>query len=203
MFTELARTRCCRTPMTQATVVDVTVGSDGSVTSVNNGRPFTATDAEALCRSASSSKTRGDSIGYRGISFKSLAVVASKIEVRSAQVSFSFDRDDSVDLLAAAGKPKPADIPLIRNPTRISRSQVVEGATFVITPKSASIQVIGAINPLALLFLNRALERLRVHRASCDCGLCEAAAKVAADRVYRVAASWQAQIAVTRRRATR
>jgi hypothetical protein len=51
--------------------------------------------------------------------------------------------------------------------------------------------------------IERALERLRAHRASCKCGLCEAAAKVAADRVYRVAASWQAQIAVTRRRATR
>jgi hypothetical protein len=146
-----------------ATVVDVKVGSDGSVTWVNNGRPFTASDAEALCRSASSSKTRGDSIGYRGIGFKSLASVASKIEVRSAQVSFSFDRDDSVEMLAAAGKPKPADIPLIRIPSRISRSQVVEGATFVITPKSASTQVVGAINPLALLFL-RHVQSLTVTR---------------------------------------
>jgi hypothetical protein len=51
--------------------------------------------------------------------------------------------------------------------------------------------------------INRVLEQLRAHRASCRCGLCEAAAKVAADRVYRIAASWQAQIAVTRRRATR
>ena len=117
-----------------ATAVEVTVGSDGSVTWVNNGRPFTAADAEALCRSASSSKSRGNSIGYRGIGFKSLAAVASTIEVKSAQVTFSFDRDDSVDLLAAASKPKAADIPLIRIPTRISRSHVDEGATFVITP---------------------------------------------------------------------
>jgi hypothetical protein len=65
--------------------VNVTVGSDVSVTWVNNGRPFTANDAEALCRSASSSKTPGDSIGYRGIGFKSLAADASTIEVRSAE----------------------------------------------------------------------------------------------------------------------
>jgi hypothetical protein len=146
-----------------ATVVEVTVGSDGSVTWVNNGRPFTAADAEALCRSASSSKSRGDSIGYRGIGFKFPAAVASTIEVRSAQVTFSFDRDDSVELLAAASRPKPADIPLIRIPTRISQSQVVEGATFVITPKSASTQVVGAINPLALLFL-RHVQSLTVTR---------------------------------------
>lgn len=146
-----------------ATVVDVTVGSDGSVTWANDGRPFTAADAEALCRSASSSKKRGDSIGYRGIGFKSLAAVASKIEVRSAQVSFSFDRDDSVLVLAAAGNPNAADIPLIRIPTRISRSQVVEGATFVITPKNASTCVIGTINPLALLFL-RHVQSLTVTR---------------------------------------
>ena len=71
-----------------ATEVDVTVGSDGSVVWVNNGRPFNALDAEALCRSASSSKTRGDSIGYRGIGFKSLAAVASRIDVSSAGVVF-------------------------------------------------------------------------------------------------------------------
>jgi hypothetical protein len=146
-----------------ATVVEVMVASDGSVTWVNNGRPFTAADAEALCRSASSSKTRGDSIGYRGIGFKSLAAVASTIEVKSAEVTFSFDRNDSVELLATATKPKTADIPLIRIPTRISQSQNVEGATFVITPQNASTQVIGAINPLALLFL-RHVQSLTVTR---------------------------------------
>ncbi len=51
--------------------------------------------------------------------------------------------------------------------------------------------------------INRAVNELRGHQQACECGLCEAAAKAKADRVYRVAASWQAQIAVTRRRATR
>lgn len=147
----------------EASVIDVTVDSDGCVSWANNGRQFTAADAEALCRSASSSKKRGDSIGYRGIGFKSLAAVASKIEVRSAHVSFSFDREDSVVALAAAGNPQPVDVPLIRIPTRIARSQVAEGATFVITPNSTSTQVIGAINPLALLFL-RHVQSLTVKR---------------------------------------
>jgi hypothetical protein len=57
--------------------------------------------------------------------------------------------------------------------------------------------------PVSMSMIGRVLEQLRGHRPSCRCGLCEAAEKVAADRVYRVAASWQAQIAVTRRRATR
>src|SRR6476469_10222413 len=57
---------------------------------------------------------------------------------------------------------------------------------------------------VTMSMINRAVEQLQGHRPSCRCGLCEAAAKVAADRVYHVAASWQAQIAVTqRRRATR
>jgi hypothetical protein len=54
-----------------ATRVTVSVASDGSVNWANNGRPFNASDAEALCRSATSTKTRGQSIGYRGIGFKS------------------------------------------------------------------------------------------------------------------------------------
>ena len=137
-----------------ATEVDVTVGSDGSVVWVNNGRAFNALDAEALCRSASSSKTRGDSIGYRGIGFKSLAAVASRIEVSSGGVVFSFDRGESVKLLnGSTGKPEPTDIPLIRIPTRISRSHTVDGATFVVTPLSTSTGILGAIDPLALLFL--------------------------------------------------
>ncbi len=147
-----------------ATVVDITVDSDGSVVWANNGRPFNALDAEALCRSASSSKTRGDSIGYRGIGFKSLAAVASRIEVRSGGVSFSFDRGDSIVLLKSSNvNPGQVDVPLIRIPTRISRCGIVQGATLVITPRTPSTRVVGDIDPLALLFL-RHVQSLTITR---------------------------------------
>ena len=74
--------------------------------------------------------------------------------VTSAGVVFSFDRGESVKLLnGSTGKPKPTDIPLIRIPTGISRSHTVDGATFVVTPLSTSTGILGAIDPLALLFL--------------------------------------------------
>lgn len=146
-----------------ATEVGITVASDGSVIWVNNGRPFNAEDAEALCRSASSSKTRGDSIGYRGIGFKSLAAVASRIEVTSGGTSFSFDRAESVRLLSQVAPRDPSDIPLIRIPTRIAPSETVTGAIFAITPLSPSTGIIDEIDPLALLFL-RNVRSLTVHR---------------------------------------
>ena len=45
--------------------------------------------------------------------------------------------------------------------------------------------------PLTMSMIERALHRLRAQRPSCRCGLCEAAAKVSADRVYRAATTWQ------------
>ncbi len=38
----------------------------------NDGRDFNQKDLESLCRSASSNKLRGETIGYRGIGFKSV-----------------------------------------------------------------------------------------------------------------------------------
>lgn len=147
-----------------ATCVAVSVGSEGSVSWANNGRSFNASDAEALCRSATSTKTRGESIGYRGIGFKSLAAVSSHIEVRSGGVSFSFDRGESVRLLNNTGHmTQPADIPLIRIPSRISRTDATGGADFLITPLNPSTSVLGLIDPLALLFL-RHVETLTVKR---------------------------------------
>jgi hypothetical protein len=144
--------------------VSVFVASDGSVSWANNGRPFDGSDAEALCRSAASTKTRGQSIGYRGIGFKSLAAVSTHIEVRSADVSFSFDRRESLRLLDSQGHTAQlTDIPLIRIPSRISRVDRIDGAEFFITPLNSATEVLGPIDPLALLFL-RHVETLTVIR---------------------------------------
>ncbi len=59
----------------------------------NNGRTFTAEDLESLCRSGSSNKQRGgNTIGYRGIGFKSVVNIANTISVFSGEFNFSFDR---------------------------------------------------------------------------------------------------------------
>ena len=138
-----------------ATAVNITIGPDGAVEWTNNGRPFDLADAEALCRSASSTKTRGNSIGYRGIGFKSLAAVASHITVASANWRFSFDREETSKLLRVSGhEVRPGDVPLIRIPTQVMYGSEFPGATFNIIPlESDSSQILGMIDPLALLFL--------------------------------------------------
>jgi hypothetical protein len=56
---------------------------------------------------------------------------------------------------------------------------------------------------ITMSMIERALEHLRGYRPSCRCGLCTAAAKVAADRVYRVATTWQRSVIATRARMAR
>src|SRR5258705_11695414 len=60
---------------------DIIVGNDGPV--------FTPKDVEALCRSGSSQKVRGqNTIGYRGIGFKSVVNISSRINVPSGSTTF-------------------------------------------------------------------------------------------------------------------
>jgi len=169
MFTELARIEAlladtCRDRVqyellqnsddAAATCVNVEASADGSVIWMNDGRPFSASDAEALCRSASSAKDRGESIGYRGIGFKSLAAVSSRIDITSAGARFAFDRAESVALLSTRSHAvAQTDIPLIRIPAKISRAQTDDKTTFLIKPLTSATRVLGPINPLALLFL--------------------------------------------------
>jgi len=78
----------------------------------NNGRPFTPADVEALCRSGSSTKQRGgNTIGYRGIGFKSVVNLARRIYVFSGAFSFCFDKRLTQQALGHT-----LDVPLIRMP---------------------------------------------------------------------------------------
>ena len=74
----------------------------------NNGRPFNIKDLESLCRSASSNKVRGTTIGYRGIGFKSVVSFAKEVHLirnyilkrivktnRSTGSKGSFDKNSS------------------------------------------------------------------------------------------------------------
>ncbi|MGW6979115.1 sacsin N-terminal ATP-binding-like domain-containing protein [Streptomyces sp. NPDC054932] len=124
---------------------------DGRYTWSNDGRLLHAGDVEALCRSASSTKLRGGgSIGYRGIGFKSLAALATRIEVRSAGVAFTFDKAASAALL---GEPAGAPLPLIRIPSDIRDGGRTEGTGFTITCRPGSDGGLDAIDPVSALFL--------------------------------------------------
>ena len=85
----------------------------------NNGRIFTPEDVESLCRSGSSNKQRGgNTIGYRGIGFKSVVNIANTISVFSGEFSFCFDRSKTKQTLHSD-----VDVPLIRVPHPIDKNQ--------------------------------------------------------------------------------
>ncbi|MFE3195412.1 sacsin N-terminal ATP-binding-like domain-containing protein [Nocardia sp. NPDC059240] len=134
-----------------STTITITELDGGAWSWANNGRSFTTADAEALCRSASSTKRRGgDSIGYRGIGFKSLAAIASHIDVQSADVAFTFDRSIATGLL---GEQSPSIVPLIRIPCEIRSTAKIDGAVFTIFGRLGAEASLDAIDPVSLLFL--------------------------------------------------
>ena len=58
----------------------------------NDGHPFTEKDVIAISRSGASSKERGESIGYRGIGFKSTTYLTDEIIIHSDDTNFSFSK---------------------------------------------------------------------------------------------------------------
>ena len=77
----------------------------------NDGRCFTRSDFESLCRSAASSKSRGASIGYRGIGFKSVVSFARTIHLISGELAATFSRERT-----AKDVPLATRVPLVRIP---------------------------------------------------------------------------------------
>lgn len=77
----------------------------------NNGRVFNSTDIESLCRSASSTKVRGESIGYRGIGFKSVVGIANEIHLISGDFQITFSKELTKNII-----PNAINVPLIRIP---------------------------------------------------------------------------------------
>ena len=80
----------------------------------NDGRPFTIEDVESHCRSASSKKTRGKTIGYRGIGFKSVVSFAKEVYLVSGEFEIAFSKELSKRLIPQASR-----VPLIRIPHSI------------------------------------------------------------------------------------
>lgn len=83
----------------------------------NNGRPFNIKDLESLCRSASSNKVRGTSIGYRGIGFKSVVSFAKEVHLISGDFEITYSKELSKKLIPQAVK-----VPLIRIPHELDKS---------------------------------------------------------------------------------
>ena len=83
----------------------------------NDGRPFTIEDVESLCRSASSKKMRGKTIGYRGIGFKSVVSFAKEVYLVSGEFEIAFSKELSKRLIPQASR-----VPLIRIPHGIPDS---------------------------------------------------------------------------------
>ena len=77
----------------------------------NNGHPFTDDDLNSLCRSASSTKQRGITIGYRGIGFKSVVGFANRIHLISGEYEITFSKEETMKDVPLADK-----VPLIRIP---------------------------------------------------------------------------------------
>jgi len=85
--------------------------SSGGLTVANDGSPFSEDDFRALCRSAASKKLRGESIGFRGIGFKSAVTLGNQVLLLSGSFEVLFSRE-----LTRALLPNLERVPLIRIP---------------------------------------------------------------------------------------
>lgn len=84
----------------------------------NDGRAFSRQDFYSLCRSASSAKQRGQTIGYRGIGFKSVVGVASSVHLLSSNLRVTFSRELTRNCLGNDTSP-----PLVRIPHPLALKQ--------------------------------------------------------------------------------
>ena len=87
----------------------------GNIFFANNGRPFNESDVVAISRSGASNKKRGETIGYRGVGFKSTTYLTDEILIYSDNTYFTFSKKVCSDRIAVAE----SNIPTIRIPLLI------------------------------------------------------------------------------------
>ena len=108
----------------------------------NNGRPFTAEDIEALCRSGASNKQRGgDTIGYRGIGFKSVVKLAKQIALWSGNYHIIFDKEKTKDLLHVS------NAPVIRIPHETDKENLHSNEIMQLSKVHGYTTIFSFINP--------------------------------------------------------
>ena len=89
----------------------------------NSGRPFNEDDIMAICRSGSSNKLRGNSIGYRGVGFKSATTISNEIVIYSAGTYFTFSKQ----LCAKTLGKSPLSVPTVRIPFLYDKADLSSG----------------------------------------------------------------------------
>ena len=92
----------------------------------SNEDGFTTANVEAICKIAKSTKTRGgvhQYIGEKGIGFKSVFMVASKVHIQSGPFSFAFE-----------APPEELDVPTGIDVKNISREQLAARRMGLVTP---------------------------------------------------------------------
>ncbi|MEN6593158.1 MAG: hypothetical protein ABFC12_07950 [Methanobacterium sp.] len=78
----------------------------------NNGRKFNNEDVLSICRSGASTKERkGDSIGFRGIGFKSIVNYARNVHLISGKIKLTFSKKLTKKILGSD-----LSVPLVRIP---------------------------------------------------------------------------------------
>lgn len=103
---------------------------NGNIFFANNGRPFDENDVIAICRSGASNKKRGDTIGYRGVGFKSTTYLTDEILIYSDKTYFTFSKKHCSEKLST-----PIDkIPMIRIPL------LVDSVEYSIQKEIASLE---------------------------------------------------------------
>lgn len=94
---------------------------DNAVIVANDGRPFDENDIMSICRSGASNKRRGNSIGYRGVGFKSATVISTEIVIYSGNVYFTFSRSLCAKTLnVSCDKVPTVRIPFIYDETKLN-----------------------------------------------------------------------------------
>lgn len=83
---------------------------------VNNGKAFCTEDILSISRSGSSMKKRGESIGYRGVGFKSTTALSSDIYIYSGGSTFSFSKNIAAQKLGLNAN----RVPTVRIPFLVS-----------------------------------------------------------------------------------
>lgn len=114
----------------------------------NNGKPFCSEDIVAISRSGSSLKKRGESIGYRGVGFKSTTALSDDIYIYSDGAIFSFSKTIAAKKLGLNAN----QVPTVRIPFLVSnvnfdiekelQSFIQQGYTTVFVFKNANVQKI-------------------------------------------------------------
>lgn len=96
----------------------VEIVSNNALIIANNGRPFNENDLLSLCRSGSSTKKRkGNTIGFRGIGFKSVINYSEEVYLFSGDYKIKFSK-----VLTQSALKTNVNVPLIRIPHNVEQA---------------------------------------------------------------------------------